>query len=74
MTTDPTPPEVGSLWEHKSGERRFVPWIHPDGGPFVVTCGKDFCTRVVWPEEWAAWERDAVRIDTAPQGQKETNA
>jgi hypothetical protein len=24
MSETPTPPEVGSLWEHESGERRFV--------------------------------------------------
>jgi len=73
MTTDPTPPEVGSLWQHRwTGEQRRV--IRVDDGELVdvhYADGSRFTTsrRLA---DWSAWERDAVRIDTAPRGEETT--
>lgn len=65
MTTDPTPPEVGSLWQHKDGERRFVVAYRDN-----MDCPRCYYARpgrdgVLLDElsDWSAWERDAVRID-----------
>ena len=59
----PDPPPIGSLWEHKDGERRYVEAVLFGVMDTLVgfrrTSGPDSTTL----RDWHAWERDATRID-----------
>lgn len=73
--TDPTTPDVGSLWEHESGERRFVVFV----GVTIWCCKTPFNPATddrehrIYRSDWHAWERDAVRIDNAPRGEERSD-
>lgn len=72
--TDPTPPCVGSLWEHKDGERLRVRMsIFDDelGDCFIVADDRGY-TFTMTAAEWSAWASDATRIDNAPRGEETT--
>ena len=62
-----TPPEVGSLWLHESGERRYVTDVW-DSPLFKLTRvqfhGPDGMQTVDLPD-WLAWHSAARRIDNA---------
>lgn len=87
MPADHTPPEVGSLWQHKDGERRFVQrhgWEsnYPVGRCEIVSVSRtgripvgdkygNWANVNIPLADWSAWERDAVRIDNAPRGEEQ---
>ena len=72
MPTDPTPPCVGSLWQHKDGERAFVFFV----GVTIWCCKTPFNPDTddrdhrIYRSDWSAWAADAVRIDNAPRGEE----
>lgn len=63
-------PEVGSLWLHESGERRFVMAVDVDSDnkPAAVDCAvvlpnRDGYRIYVRITDWHAWAAKARRID-----------
>lgn len=54
-----TPPEVGSLWLHESGERRYVMEVYDDSMRYHDGHFTQFCSLT----DWLAWEANARRID-----------
>ncbi len=69
MTT-PTPPEVGSLWEHENGEKRFVmkAEVSPLTGDIypvlaaVLRPNGEHCVADFNFAKWRIWEQNARRI------------
>ena len=59
ITIPPSPPEPGSLWEHKeTGERRFVSWVRaPRIGYYIV--GNGAIDDLI---SWHAWSANADEL------------
>lgn len=62
-----TPPEIGSLWLHESGERRFVINVKPDGWILFTQLHPEtgqLFNQYRDLEQWLAWAANARRIDS----------
>lgn len=64
MSDTPTPPDVGSLWEHESGERRRVRLaiFDDDLGECVAGVTTHNATFITTLTDWHAWAENARRI------------